>query len=111
MLYKLEDFIDQYGNKPFERWFSGLRDLVAKKEVAKRLLRVKNGNFGDCHPVGGGVWELRIHVGQGYRVYHARMGNRVILLLCGGIKKGQKSDIKLAQSYYQYQLRKERGKL
>ena len=103
MLYELEDFIDRYGNKPYERWFEKLRDMRAKDAISKRMSKIRrSGDFGDCRYVGKGVWELRIHEGQGYRVYHARIGNRVVLLLCGGGKTGQQSDIELAQSYYRY---------
>jgi len=58
------------------------------------------GNFGDCSPAGEGVIELRIHVGAGYRVYCARHGQAVVLLLCGGDKRSQTQDIKLARQYW-----------
>ena len=69
-------------------------------QIAKRLSYVQLGNFGDCSPVGEGVIELRVHVGAGYRVYCARHGQTVVLLLCGGDKRSQSQDIKLAQRYW-----------
>lgn len=62
---------------------------------------MKRGLFGDCEPVGDGVWELRIDTGPGYRVYYARAGKQVVLLLCGGDKRRQKADIKRAKDYWE----------
>ena len=61
-----------------------------------RLERLELGNFGDCKPVGGGVQELRIDWGPGYRVYFGRDGQRVVVLVCGGDKRSQDSDIRKA---------------
>jgi putative addiction module killer protein len=55
------------------------------------------GNFGDCAPVGEGVSEMRVHVGPGYRVYFARIGTTVYVLLTGGNKSSQKQDIARAK--------------
>ena len=54
------------------------------------------GNFGDCEQVGGGVIELRVHIGAGYRVYCGRHGKAIVILLCGGDKGSQATDIKRA---------------
>jgi len=81
----------------FASWLSGLRDPRAKQKIAVRLQRLKFGNFGDVKPVGGGMSELRIHEGKGYRVYLRQSGQEVILLLCGGNKKTQASDIENAK--------------
>ena len=80
----------------FARWLSGLRDNRAKQKIATRLQRLKFGHFGDVEPVGGGLSELRIHEGQGYRVYFRQNGQEIILLLCGGNKKTQQRDIRRA---------------
>jgi putative addiction module killer protein len=60
---------------------------------------VQNGNFGDHESVGGGVSELRVHVGAGYRVYFTIRENELVILLAGGDKKSQKADIKLAKKF------------
>ena len=82
--------IDMYviptGRVPFEEWVLGLRDTQARARIRVRLARVRLGNFGDAHTVGGGIWELRIDYGPGYRVYYAQNGPGTLLLLCGGDK-------------------------
>lgn len=77
----------------FDAWLSKLKDACAKARIIKRIRSAERGNFGDCEPVGGGVSEMRIHFGQGYRVYFTRVGNEVYLLLCGGTKRSQQRDI------------------
>lgn len=69
---------------------------IGKAQIALRLDRAAKGNFGDCEPVGGGVSEMRIHYGPGYRVYFTRRDSVVYLLLLGGDKSTQKRDIKHA---------------
>lgn len=88
------------GTIPFSDWLSGMRDKVAQANIRFRLRQLENGSFGDAKPVGRGVVELRVHVGAGYRVYCARRGEDVVILLCGGGKQTQMSDIKIAQSYW-----------
>jgi putative addiction module killer protein len=61
-----------------------------------RIRSAELGNFGDCEPVGEGVFEMRIHVGPGYRVYLTRRGKIAYLLLLAGDKSSQKSDIQRA---------------
>lgn len=80
----------------FTAWLSGLRDMRAKAEVARRVRRLALGNPGDVKPVGEGVSELRIHYGPGYRVYFVQRGAVLIVLLCGGGKDGQARDIRSA---------------
>lgn len=74
--------------------------MRAAASIIKRFARLNAGNFGDCKPLRGGVWELRIDMGPGYRVYYAKDGLTVILLLCGGDKRNQNSDIERACSYW-----------
>ncbi len=69
---------------PFEEWMHGLRDSQSRVRIRVRLARVRLGNFGDAHAVGGGIWELRIDYGPGYRVYYAQNGPATLPLLCGG---------------------------
>lgn len=80
-------------------WLADLKDAQAKARVATRIARLEAGNFGDCKPVGEGVWELRIDWGPGYRVYYAVVGTEIILLLCGGDKRKQVSDIRRAAGF------------
>lgn len=80
----------------FQAWMSGLRDAKARKVVMARIARVALGTLGDWKPTQGAVSELRIDFGPGYRVYFTRRGRTVILLLCGGDKRTQSSDIKRA---------------
>lgn len=81
----------------FERWLRRLRDQRAKASIVVRLRRLEEGNFGDHRAVGGGVGELRIDVGQGYRVYYIVRRATVIVLLCGGDKSSQQRDIRRAR--------------
>ena len=77
----------------FASWLEKLKDLRAKFSIIARIRRAEIGNFGDCKPVGEGVSEMRIHVGAGYRVYFMQDGDCVYLLLVGGGKSTQQSDI------------------
>ena len=65
-----------------------------------RIRRLESGNFGDCKSVGAGVLELRVDVGPGYRLYCARRGVDLVVLLCGGDKRGQSADIERAKDYW-----------
>lgn len=80
---------------------SGLRDSKTRARIEVRLARLAAGNFGDYKSVREGVMELRIDCGPGYRVYFARPGDAVVLLLCGGDKHKQNTDIRLAIEYWQ----------
>ncbi len=77
----------------FADWFAGLRDREARARITVRIRRLSLGNPGDVKPVGGGVSEMRIDYGPGYRVYFVRRGDTVIVLLCGGDKRNQDRDI------------------
>lgn len=82
----------------FSTWLAGLRDERAKARILMRLDRARQGNLGDVAPVGGGVLEMRIFYGPGYRVYLARKGLELIVLLCGGDKSTQGADIEEAKA-------------
>ncbi len=82
----------------FTAWLDGLTDVTVRGVVVARLKRLERGLMGDVEPVGGGVSELRIHIGAGWRVYFTRRGADVIVLLTGGAKRTQKSDIKRAKA-------------
>lgn len=86
--------------EPVTEWLNNLRDKQAQARLRVRLRRLEAGNFGDCDPVGEGVFELREHVGAGYRIYLGRHGLKVVILLCGGDKKSQAADIKRARMFW-----------
>ncbi|WKZ12839.1 MAG: type II toxin-antitoxin system RelE/ParE family toxin [Gammaproteobacteria bacterium] len=81
----------------FDRWLTSLRDARARSRILVRIRRLSLGNPGDVKPVDGGVSEMRIDYGPGYRVYFAQRGPLVILLLCGGDKRTQQQDIERAK--------------
>lgn len=88
------------GKVPYDNWFNKLKDKRAKAKIEIRLKRLELGNFGDCKSLGNGIHELRITEGQAYRVYFGQKDKEVILLLCGGDKSTQHTDIKLAKQYW-----------
>lgn len=95
------------GHDLFGEWVTGLADLRGRAAIYKRLDRVEEGNFGDYRPVGGGVFELRIHYGPGYRIYYGEDGPRIVLLLCAGEKRTQDKNIRKAQELWmEYRRRK-----
>jgi putative addiction module killer protein len=81
----------------FQDWLDALKDLRAQVRIVARLRLVEAGNLGDWKAVGGGVSEMRVDVGPGYRLYFTRRGNLLIVMLAGGDKATQSRDIKRAQ--------------
>lgn len=81
----------------FAKWLGGLRDRKAKAKIADRLKRASNGNFGDYRSVQGGVFEMRIDYGPGYRAYFFQRGKELVILVCGGDKRTQDADIAYAK--------------
>lgn len=81
----------------FRNWMKKLRDIRVNTLIAKRLERIVLGNFGDHKRIDSKILELRIDYGPGYRVYYMNTGKEIILLLIGGDKSSQKSDIKRAK--------------
>lgn len=88
----------------FTKWLKGLTDRRAAARIAKRLVNLSLGHFGDVQPVGEGVSELRIFYGPGYRLYLAQDGETIVILLNGGDKKSQQRDIALAKRLRQREL-------
>ena len=82
----------------YANWFARLRDERAKARINTRIRRLSLGNAGDVKPVGGGISELRIDYGAGYRIYFIRRGKILIVLLCGGDKSTQQTDIVAAKA-------------
>lgn len=96
----IDYYFTETGQSPYRDWFYSLKSDEDRNIIRARLARVRKGNFGDCAPVGGGVLELRIHEGPGFRVYFGKVGNSVVLLLLGGTKKRQSRDIYSARVYW-----------
>ncbi|MBK7767625.1 MAG: type II toxin-antitoxin system RelE/ParE family toxin [Sulfuritalea sp.] len=95
-MHQIIHYVDESGNDLYQDWLDGIRDRVAKVAIIKRVARVEAGLFGDHEPVRNGIWELKIDVGAGYRVYYAHVGKLVILLTSGGDKKSQSRDTERA---------------
>jgi putative addiction module killer protein len=100
-VYEIRHYLTPDERDPFFEWRRKLRDTQAKIAIDRRINRVELGNFGDHKFCRDGVWELRIDVGPGYRGYYAIAGNQIVLLLCGGDKGTQASDITRACEYWQ----------
>ena len=82
----------------FADWLEHLADHRARERIAQRIVRLQAGLFGDAKSVGGGVSELRIDYGPGYRLYFVRHGKVLVILLCGGTKASQAHDIRSAKA-------------
>ena len=83
--------------KAFQKWLHKMRDQVTKRKVLARLERIKNGNFGDYKQISPDLFELRFFFGGGLRIYYTVRDSQIVLLLIGGDKSSQSSDIEKAQ--------------
>ena len=95
-MYQLQHYTSVAGEDLFGKWLNGLRDPQVRARVAARLIRLENGNLGDCRPIKAGVWELKLDFGAGYRVYYALADKNIVLLCEGGDKRSQSTNIKTA---------------
>ena len=93
--YQAED-----GAQPFTAWLGSIQDKAVQAKIRIRVRRLEAGLLGDCEAVGDGVFELREHLGAGWRVYFGRHGRTVVVLLTGGAKRTQSKDIALAKSLW-----------
>ena len=100
-MFDIQNYLSYAGDDPYANWLASLEDRQARARVLVRVGRMASGNFGDVKPVGGGVWEARGDWGPGYRVYYAQAGKRLVLLLVGGDKRKQQSDIEQAHAYWE----------
>lgn len=96
----LKIYRDENNRELITEWIESIKDVVTQVRIRTRLSRLEIGNFGDCKSVGAGVFELRLQFGPGFRVYYGKVGDTVVLLLCGGEKKSQEKDIKIAKEYW-----------
>lgn len=100
-MMELTHYLTVDGHDPFQAWLEATKtkDRMAAMRVLTRLNRLAAGNAGDAKAVGDGVLELRIDYGPGYRVYYAKVGRRLVMLLIGGTKKRQQADIEQAKAF------------
>jgi putative addiction module killer protein len=92
----LRPYIDREGRNLFELWFRAL-EPTTRARVSVYLDRLERGNLSNTKSVGGGVMEVRMNFGPGFRAYLGRDGDTLVILLCGGDKKSQRGDIGTAQ--------------
>ena len=101
ILRRAKNYRTAAGRSPFRDWLTRRVDGGIRGRINVRIRRISElGNYGDCEPVGGGVYELRFDTGPGYRVYFGIDGNEIVLLL-GGSKDTQASDIKKAKEFWE----------
>lgn len=81
----------------FQEFYNGIKDATTKAKILAAVSRLKAGNPGKAKAVKGGVSELKIDYGPGWRIYYTKVGNEIVLLLTGGTKNGQQRDIEAAQ--------------
>ena len=96
-MIEVREYLDTEGKSPYARWFDRL-NVAAAVKVATAVHRMELGNFSNVKGVGTGVFELRINVGPGYRIYFGKDGNQLVILLAGGTKKRQSADIAAAKA-------------
>ena len=80
----------------FSDWLKGLKDGLTRLRLIKRLRKVQLGNLGDVESVGEGLYEMREHFGPGWRMYYVQRGGVLIVMLGGGNKSTQQTDINRA---------------
>lgn len=99
--YELEVYETEEGKAPFQEWVDGIRDKIARTLVNAQIRKAELGNFGDWKSLtgAGGICEMRVHYGQGFRIYYFVVGQKVILLLAGSTKKEQDRTIAKAKEY------------
>jgi putative addiction module killer protein len=100
-VYEIRHYLTSDERDLYLEWHCKLRDTKARIAIDRRINRIELGNFGDHKFCRDGVWELRIDVGPGYRVYYAIAGSQIVLLLCAGDKRTQDTDIARACDYWQ----------
>jgi len=99
-MIEIRRYVTRSGKDVIGEWLADLGDSRARAKIAVRIARLAAGNFGDCKPLRNGVWELRVDWGPGYRVYYAMIGRASVILLCGGDKRRQSSDIQRAIEHW-----------
>jgi putative addiction module killer protein len=106
---ELSEYLDGANRSPFGAWFDAL-DAQAAAKITIALARMEQGNLSNVKGVGSGVQEYRLDFGPGYRIYFGRDGDTLIILLAGGTKRRQQSDIETAQARWADYKKRKRGK-
>lgn len=96
---RIQEYIEENGKNPFRAWLQELDKGVAAR-IQARVFRFETGNLGDAKNLKEGIWEARFDIGPGYRLYFGRDGLVVVVLLCGGDKSSQASDIEKAKAFW-----------
>lgn len=99
-MIEIRHYVGRAGRDIFDDWLTELADTRAQAKIATRINRLAAGNFGDSKSLRQGLFELRIDWGPGYRVYYAMINRECVLLLCGGDKRKQATDIERALEYF-----------
>lgn len=98
--YLLKIYQEKNGKLPLVNWIESIQNNIYKARIKNRLSRIEAGNIGDYKYLKSGIYELRLCFGAGFRIYFGKIGNVIVLLLCGGDKKTQKNDIEKAKKYW-----------
>jgi len=106
-MLEVKEYLNVEGNSPYAKWFDRL-NVAAAVKVATAVHRMEQGNLSNVKGVGAGVYEYRIDVGPGYRIYFGKDGDRLVILLAGGTKKRQDADISSAIGYWRDYKRRNR---
>ncbi len=107
-MVELLEYVNAAGDSPFAKWREKL-DATARARVTRAVFRLGAGNFSAVKGAGGGVFELRLDFGPGYRVYFGKEGEQLVILLGGGSKKRQEADIEAARSLWREYKQGKRG--
>ena len=99
--YEIETYVAENGTAPFETWLWSLKDGKARLAISARIERASVGDFGDWKSIKGakGIFEMRIHYAQGFRIFYTIIGQKVVLLLAGSTKQDQERAIARAKEY------------
>ena len=109
-MINIVEYENEAGGHPYSKWFASLNVQAALK-VRTAVARMENGNFSNVKALGQGVSEYKLDFGPGYRVYFGKDGDKIVVLLGGGTKKRQSSDIATAQELWRlYKQRKKKGR-
>lgn len=99
MGYTIKEYQSDSGRIPFRDWLNKL-DPSMRARIQARIFRFESGNLGDHKNLGGGIWEARLDFGPGYRLYFGKDGSAIVLLLLGGNKQSQSSDMRRARIFW-----------